>query len=301
MSRQYTDGASFRQAFEARLKHTAEERAVPLNTLRQKVVMERLLARLFAQPDAPWRLKGGYAMELRLAGRARTTRDLDLAVPPLGSSPEETHDVLLERLRDAALLDLGDFLDFAVAGPGEPLAEGQVGGFRFSVTATLGGRRYAGFHVDVGLDAEPEEIPEMATCDDHLAFAGVAPAKVLLVPRERQFVEKLHAYTRPWGDRTNTRTKDLVDLLLLLELGIEDLDALTQALHTVFGRPGSHPLPAALPAPPPAWASDFTALAEQVELTQTSLRMAFGRLAAFWEQSGFGGSPAHCRGSSPAE
>jgi len=43
----------------------ATGRGVPLNTLRLKLVMERLLARLFAPPDPPWLLKGGYAMELR--------------------------------------------------------------------------------------------------------------------------------------------------------------------------------------------------------------------------------------------
>jgi len=40
---------------------------------------DRLLCRLFAKPNAPWLLKGGYALELRLK-TARTTRDMDLAV-----------------------------------------------------------------------------------------------------------------------------------------------------------------------------------------------------------------------------
>jgi len=292
VSREYADGASFRQALEARLKATADERGVPLNTLRQKVVMERLLARLFSERGAAWRLKGGYAMELRLGGRARTTRDLDLAVPPMGPSPAGAHDLLLDLLRDAALLDLGDFLEFAVAGPGEALAGGQAGGFRFSVAVTLGGRSYVGFHVDVGLDAEPTERPEPATCDDHLGFAGVAPARVLLVPRERQFAEKLHAYTRPWGERVNTRTKDLIDLLLLIELGLTDRDALVQALSLVFGRLCSHPVPRVLPPPPPEWASDYAALAQHVQLAETDLGGAFERLAAFWREQELGGLSA---------
>lgn len=287
----YADGASFRQALEARLMHTAGERGVPLNTLRQKVVMERMLARLFARDDAPWRLKGGYAMELRLAGRARTTRDLDLAALPPTASPSEAHDPLLESLRDAALLDLGDYLDFAVAGPGEPFAADLPGGFRFTVTVTLDGRRYAGFHIDVGLDPEPAKRAELLTCEDHLAFAAIAPARVLLVPRERQFAEKIHAYTRPWGDRTNTRTKDLIDLLLLLDLGIEDQGALRQALDVVFSHASGHSVPRVLAPPPATWAADFRALAQQVRLTETSLEAAFGRLAASWELLGLGESP----------
>ncbi len=286
MSPEYADAAAFRQALESRLKRTAEERGVPLNTLRQKVVMERLLARLFARNEAPWRLKGGYAMELRLAGRARTTRDLDLAVLPMGSSPGTAHDALLERLRDDARLDLGDFREFAVAGPGSTIADGQSGGFRFSVTARLAGRKYVGFHVDIGHDSGPLGQAEVAVAEDHLAFASVAPARVLLMPRERQFAEKLHAYTRPWGDRTNTRTKDLVDLLLLLDLGELDRQSLAHALDAVFGRAGSHALPQRLPPPPPEWSSDYTVLADQVALAETTLQMAYERLAAEWEQFG---------------
>lgn len=274
----YADGGAFRQALEARLRRVSDEGRVPLNTLRQKVVMERLLARLFVSADPGWRLKGGYAMELRLANRARTTRDLDLAATSTDS--KDAHAALWERLQDASARDLGDFLVFAVAA-GEPLAEDGPGGFRFPVQATLGGRPYAGFHVDVGLDAEPGGAAEAIVCDDHMGFAGVAPARELVVPRERQFSEKLHAYTRPWGDRVNTRTKDLVDLLLLIELGLAG-EPLRAALREVFGRDGSHPPPEALPAPPAEWAEDYGSLARQTGLADRTLDEGFARLKAFW-------------------
>ena len=76
MTPTYADGGSFRQALEAHLRRAADEGRIPLNTLRQKVTMERLLARLFTDDDPGWRLKDGYAMELRLHHRARTTREL---------------------------------------------------------------------------------------------------------------------------------------------------------------------------------------------------------------------------------
>ena len=161
--------------------------------------MKRLLARLFVGDDSGWRLKGGYAMELRLAQRARTTRNLDLAATAPNTGDD--HLVLLERLQDAAAQDLGDFLMFTVAA-GNPVAQDGPGGFRFPVEVKLGGRPYADFHVDIGLDASTES-PEAITCGDHMGFAGIPPACVLVVPRERQFAEKLHAYTRPRGDRVN--------------------------------------------------------------------------------------------------
>jgi len=285
MTPSYADGASFRQALEARLRADAEQRSVPLNTLRQKVVMERLLARLFADTSPGWRLKGGYAMELRLAQRARATRDLDLA-----THAALDHDAVLEALREAAARDLGDFLVYAIAGPGTPPAGEQPGGYRFAATVMLGGRRYAGFHVDVGLDAEPREAPEVLTCEDHLAFAGLPPARVSVVPRHRQFAEKIHAYTRPWGDRTNTRTKDLVDLLLLIELGLDDREALRDALADVFGRRASHAWPEHLPEPPAAWTDEFPPLAASTGLGACSLSEAFARLQTFWGERALGRS-----------
>ena len=50
-----------------------------MERLRSEVAFDRLLARLFARDDAPWVLKGGYALELRMK-EARATRDIDLAL-----------------------------------------------------------------------------------------------------------------------------------------------------------------------------------------------------------------------------
>jgi hypothetical protein len=100
MSGRYESAGAFRQALEARLARSASARGLPLNTLRQMVVMERLLARLFLEPHGPWLLKGGYAMELRLRPRARTTRDLDLSThlaPDLAG--DARHDAVLDALR----------------------------------------------------------------------------------------------------------------------------------------------------------------------------------------------------------
>jgi len=76
----YGSAAAFRQALEERLRSRAEETGVALQRLRTRVAMDRLLARLFLVGDEPWLLKGGYALELRLYPKARTTRDIDLTV-----------------------------------------------------------------------------------------------------------------------------------------------------------------------------------------------------------------------------
>lgn len=80
MTKAYTNATAFRQALEARLRTVAEQRGVQIQGLRLKVAIERLLARLFADDNPPWLLKGGYAMELRFRPKARTTRDVDLTI-----------------------------------------------------------------------------------------------------------------------------------------------------------------------------------------------------------------------------
>lgn len=114
--RRFEDPAAFRQSLEERLRQAAEARGLAVNSLRLKLLIERLLARLFAEPDTPWLLKGGYAMELRFRPHARTTKDLDLSCDrgAAGGGAAGQVDVVRERLQQAAARDLGDFLVFRI-------------------------------------------------------------------------------------------------------------------------------------------------------------------------------------------
>ena len=105
--RQYATAAAFRVALETRLKSVATAEGVDLQRLRRQVSFDRLLARFFAEPNAPWLLKGGYAMELRLR-TARTTKDIDISLPTdlAGGFAGE----ILARLQQSAGADLETFL-----------------------------------------------------------------------------------------------------------------------------------------------------------------------------------------------
>jgi hypothetical protein len=277
MAERFESAAAFRQSLEARLATVAEQRGVDLNRLRLQLVIERLLARLFAEADSPWLVKGGFAMDLRLRPSARATRDLDLSCrPPAGD--------VRDRLAAAAERDLGDHLVFRVGTATRPIEAAPEGGARFSVEARLAGREYARFHVDVGIGTPLGGRPERLVGDDLLNFAGIAAAVVLVVPRELQFAEKLHAYTRPWGDRVNTRTKDLVDLVSLIEAGRLDRGLLVSAIDAVFRGPPPRPIPDELPAPPSGWREAFEAMADEVGLQARELEAAFAVLVRFWDQ-----------------
>ena len=127
--------------------------------------------------------------------------------------------------------------------------------------------------------------PDRLTGDDLLAFAGIPPAVALAIPKEQQFAEKVHAYTFPWSGRVNTRTKDLVDLVMLVERGIPDAAAIRAALVVTFVVRGTHPLPEALAAPPDAWYVEFVLMATEAGTSTTDYMVAFELLERFWTEN----------------
>jgi hypothetical protein len=69
MTNQYGTPRAFRQALETRLMTQAQATGIDLGRLRRQVAFERILARLAEGPagNPPWVLKGGFALEHRLA------------------------------------------------------------------------------------------------------------------------------------------------------------------------------------------------------------------------------------------
>ncbi|WP_240958480.1 nucleotidyl transferase AbiEii/AbiGii toxin family protein [Streptomyces chilikensis] len=105
MTGRYRDAADLRRALEARLKQDADCSGTDLARRRRLVVFDRMAARLAEDRAGGWVLKGGAAMEFRLTGRARTTKDLDLALRPEDSSDAGGSEVR-ELLIDALAADL---------------------------------------------------------------------------------------------------------------------------------------------------------------------------------------------------
>lgn len=290
MAKTFKTANAFRTSLEQRLKDLAASRRVPLNSLRLKVVIERLLARLFRDASPPWLLKGGYAMELRYRPNARTTKDIDLSVPivPVDVANQTAIDSIRDELQAAADLDLGDFLIFRIGTPQREFRAPPLGGGRFPVEAVLAGKVYARFHIDIGFGDPVIGSPERLQADDMLAFAGIEPALVLAIPKAQQFAEKVHAYTFPWTDRPNTRTRDLIDLLTLIEAGMADAATLRDALRRTFETRGSHALPKSLLAPPETWSHDFDLMATETKLFTHDLLEGFRRFEQFWNENHLG-------------
>lgn len=253
----YADAPAFRMALEQRLKERADGDGALLARDRKRVTFDRLLARLQVVGEGQWLLKGGFALDLRLAARARSTKDIDIEW-----QAEESE--MLDALLDTADQDLGDFFVFGIERAGIP--EDRLGGsHRFRVSVTLAGRPFETFLLDVGLRVDEPIDSEALRTDDLLTFAGIDHVEVAAVPLELQTAEKLHAYTRTYeGERPSTRVKDLVDLALIAELSSMDAGDLRSQVETVFSLRATHPAPSHLPPPPTDWATPFRRLAEEV-------------------------------------
>lgn len=264
----YATPQAFERALSDRLKRQAVEEGVDLDRLRKRVAFERFLARLFDQEPYRWVLKGGYALEIRLGGRARATKDVDLDRPP---PPVED---MLDELQEAAEKDLGDYFLFRVGVP-KLMRGAPLGSLRFSVEARLAGKPFTGFALDVGQGDEPLGEAEWKEGQADLTFAGIERTRLPVYPLADHFAEKLHAYTRPRERRT--RVKDLLDLTVILEELANELpsaEAMRRTIEATFDRYGTHELPHPLPSAPADWAESFGATAQDLGLTVTEIDRA---------------------------
>jgi hypothetical protein len=282
---QYASAAAFRVALEDRLKRIARDESLDLQRVRRQAAFDRLLCRLFVNPDAPWLLKGGYAMELRLK-TPRTTRDIDLALKrlPLPSGDWDTNAAtVLEMLREAGQLDLQDFFTFVFGDATQDLDAAPYGGARFPVDGRLAGRTFVNFHLDVSTGDVLREPYESLSGRDWLGFAGIASAGFPAVSPEEQFAEKLHAYTLPRAGRENTRVKDLVDLVLLIERARLDAARLAKAIRETFQRRKTHGIPATLASPPASWSKAFAEMAGECGIA-VDMEKHFGVVEQFFSR-----------------
>ncbi|MGH8775066.1 MAG: nucleotidyl transferase AbiEii/AbiGii toxin family protein [Jiangellaceae bacterium] len=170
---------------------------------------ERIVARLEAAEPGRWVLKGGMALEVRLRDDARLTKDIDLGLREDVAGAADLH----ERLIDALTADLdGDGFELA---PGSPAPLREDGGghltLRLKVAAGLAGRPFGAIQLDVSPRAYELDATDVVTLPNMLDIAGVPAPLVEIVQIHRHSAEKLHAMLRDFGDRQNSRVRDLVD------------------------------------------------------------------------------------------
>lgn len=220
-------------------------------------------------------LKGALALDFRLGGASRPTKDIDLG-------RDDDEEAAIEDITAAQRLHLDDFFTFMASRTDAFDEVDEFQAIRFRVRAELAGRVFEQFVVDIGFAKPAPWKPDRIRTSDFLSFAGIDPLELPAIPLAQHLAEKVHAYTRTYGDvaRPSTRPKDLVDILLIADSQALDAAVLRGALMDTFESRAHQELPRSLPAPPSDWASAYGRLAEQVGL-EPHLTAAFDRAAAF--------------------
>ena len=271
----YATAPAFRRELEARLNATSRETGRSLARLRKQVVFARLLARLAVQARDRWVLKGGLALDYRFGDRARSTRDVDLAMT--GLEDGATRDLVA-----AGKLDLSDYFVFSIERTDalDQMEEGSA--VRYHIRSELAGRVFDEFVVDVGFDYPENADIELLRGPDLVGFAGLPVIETPTLRLERQVAEKVHAYTRNYGSAKGrtTRVKDLVDIDLVASAASVDARRLRMALEDTFASRARQSLPVRLPKPPSDWRSPFAKLAREVSLP-TNVDTGFEIAATF--------------------
>jgi hypothetical protein len=271
----YATAAAFRQALDDRLKAEAANTGLGLARLRKRVAFELFLRRLVEVAPDRWVLKGALALDFRFHATSRPTRDMDLG-------RTDTEDAAVEDFAAAQELALDDFFTFAARRTDALDDAEDFQAIRFHVSAELAGRVFDQFVVDVGFTDSIPSTPDTIETSDLLTFAGIERIRIPALPLPHHIAEKVHAYTRKYGQsgRESTRPKDLVDILLMA--ASEQLDAATlrEALDVTFRQREQQQLPSSLPPPPESWREPYRRLATEVDV-EAELNDAFAEAAAF--------------------
>jgi len=220
-------------------------------------------------------------LELRFQNIARTTKDIDFTIPKMEDPTKEKIHGLLQ---DEVKKDIDDWFKFLIGAPMADLDQAVYGGWRYLVTARVDNRKFSEFHLDVGVGDALVSEPEWQKGPEILSFAGIEPVTVAMLPRDQQFAEKLHSYTYPREVREFSRTKDLVDIVLLIDQGLPEKQQVVKAIQATFNRRESHEVPQVLQVPPAIIAPSYNVMAIDCGVSKKTVDEAFQYINSYWQQ-----------------
>lgn len=252
----------------------AREAEIAVGRVRQGISFMALAGALRrtaeGQDGAPYFIvKGGVALELRLGGRARATKDLDLVL-------HHAEGDLVALLR-AALTDRYESFEFRVKNTALEMPNGAI---RVEVVLTYRGGDWGTVQVDLS-QSEGEMEVDLVPALPVLADFGISgPEEVNCLSLRYHLAQKFHGMTQPYGDRgPNPRFRDMIDILLMKEL-VDDLSSVRAACEEVFALRKTHPWPPEID-PPVDWEVPFAELAASIDLPERSVSEATEEVRLF--------------------
>ncbi len=246
----YATPTIFKATLTQRLREEANRQRRTPEHVRQVVLMDRFLARVFATLGDRALLRGSRAVDLRI-GDDRTLRDLDLAL-------DLPADRVLDALSEAGRMLHGEVLQYDVAfDTNAPtlLSEGfRVPGARYRVTPRLVGMAYGEpFALDVSPPEPTVGEPDLLPGSSALAFAGVEPATMRVINVASHLADALHYYSLPQATTSHPRVWDLPEIALLGTVGPVAAEDIQGAISRIFVHRGTHNVPTVFPLLNGAW------------------------------------------------
>jgi hypothetical protein len=277
----YASAEALRAALEHRLGEYSRERNISLDRLRRRVVFERIVTRLDTAEPGSWVVKGGMALEVRLRDQARVTKDLDLGLRGANTDTEG----LRERLIDALATDPDEDRFVMSVGSARRCAEEGAGHatWRIPVSVSLAGRQFGQIKIDISPREHELDATDVVVLPTALDFAGIDARKIEIIDIHRHAAEKLHAMQKDFGDRENTRVRDLVDVVLLSEHRLLDSEKLESAVRQVWAEREDTDPPGQSPEFPASWPDRYEDEATKVGLETLSFPDAVSVVTALWE------------------
>ncbi|OLB76439.1 MAG: hypothetical protein AUI14_18875 [Actinobacteria bacterium 13_2_20CM_2_71_6] len=256
----YRTAAAFRTAVDTKLRALSrQDGRRPFNELRREFLYQRFLARVFARQDSPWVLKGGVGLLTRFPG-ARHSRDIDLVHLVADSV------VAGAELREIGRLDLGGHLRFEVA-RSMPLSVPDA--LKLKMVAYAGVARWENFDIDVSCERHFVAGLDLVQPRPVLDVDGVPELPTFrLYPLVDQIADKVSAMCEMHGhDVPSNRYRDLVDLVLLVDIDELDAALLSAALWPRARHARNEvTMPTAMRAPGAGWLDGYPAEARRSSL-----------------------------------
>ncbi|WP_427145208.1 nucleotidyl transferase AbiEii/AbiGii toxin family protein [Rhizobium pisi] len=224
----------------SKLKDHARNARVDVPQYLQKYVQERIMARLFATPQAEHMMVTGgvmYNLDADMLDLGRSTSDIDLQI-----FRATTTERLLGFVHKALMVDLDDGVEF-VPGKYQLLEHSDLDqpGLRIHTPALIGKTAVA-THIDFSVAPKPSVIRTLQAAP---MIKGQQTVAVQAQTWASSIAEKLHSICK--RGMTNTRLKDYRDLYVLAQRGHASDPILPAMIAETFAN-RSMQLPDTIPA-----------------------------------------------------
>lgn len=244
---------------DAARKAAAADPALDVNERIRLEYFNRFLSRVFSEADdSEWVLKGGTGLLARVTS-TRATRDIDLY--RRGFTLTHTLDDLIR----LAAIDLGDHFRFqyvshtqSIGDDTQPYTEGYQVRFEILIGLSTKGSLHVDLAVGTGITGE---VTTTAPANS-LELPRLVSHQYRLYPVVDQIADKVCATMTEYNERTSSREKDLVDLVVFATT--QDIDGTALRVATVTEARRRQMEPFDRFAVPSAWGAGYAKLSKPV-------------------------------------